>query len=390
MTEAVLFSAITIRGFTSRNRIAVSPMQQYASTDGTANDYHLVHLGRFALGGAGMVIAEATAIEPCGRMSRADLGLWSDQQIEPLARIVRFLKAYKSVPGIQLVHAGRKGAIHVPWLGLRPLTDEDRVRGDPPWPLVGPSRIAAGPGWQLPEDLSEEQLRVNVAAWRAATRRAVAAGFEIVELHGAHGYLLHSFLSPIANRRSDRFGGDLFGRMRFPLAVIDAVRSELPADRALFYRLSALDGIEGGLTLDETAVFAKELFAHGVDVVDCSSGGIISDRSIDTRLRRGFAFNTPYSRYVRQACGGLVSTAGLIVDAHQAERILQAGDADIIAVGRELLADPNWPHRARAALCGETFDDWHQEAGWWLERRAAELRRLANEGETPMSRYEKR
>lgn len=369
----------------------VSPMQQYSSDDsGLANDYHLVHLGRLALGGAGMIVAEASAIEPQGRMAHTDLGLWNDAQVEPLARIARFIKQQGAVPGIQLVHAGRKGSIQAPWDGLGPLTDADRARNEPPWPLVGPSPIAAGPGWPTPEALSVAQIGRLTQLWADSAGRAAAAGFEIIDFHGAHGYLLHSFLSPVSNQRSDEYGGSLENRMRFPLEVVAAVRAAFPATGALFYRLSVVDGLEGGWTLEDSVVFCRELYARGVDVIDVSSGGAIADRSSDARVRRGFAFHAPYSRALREAIGGLVATVGLIVDPHQAEALLQAGDADIVALGRELLLNPHWPHLARAVLEGEDFNTWHREAGWWLDKRAGVLKRLAEAGETPMSRYEQR
>lgn len=389
MITSKLFQSLTIRGFTARNRIMVSPMQQYASDNGgRASDYHLVHLGRMAMGGAGIVVVEATAIEPRGRMASSDLGLWDDTQIAPLTRIARFLKEQGAVPGIQLVHAGRKGSIQAPWYGLGPLTEVDKLRDDPPWPLVGPSALAAGEGWPVPEALSLEDIRGIVQLWADAARRAAAAGFEIIDFHGAHGYLLHSFLSPLSNHRSDMYGGSLENRMRFPLEVVAAVRAAFPASGALFYRLSALDGLEGGWTLEDSVIFCKALYASGVDVIDVSSGGATADRSSDSRVRRGFAFHAPYSHYLREQTGGMVATVGLIVDPHQAEAALQVGDADIVAIGREMLFDPNWPLHAREVLEGEDYNSWPKEAGWWLDKRAPVLKRLAAAGETPMTRYE--
>jgi 2,4-dienoyl-CoA reductase-like NADH-dependent reductase (Old Yellow Enzyme family) len=383
-----LFTPLDLRGRVARNRIMVSPMQQYASPDGLANDYHLVHLGRFALGGAGIVIAEATAIEPAGRIASADLGLWSDDQIPGLKRIADFLRAYGALPGVQLIHAGRKGAMQAPWDGAGPLTATDAERGEAPWPLLGPSPVAAGTGWQTPTEMTSAEIKHNIALWTAAAQRAAQAGFDVIDLHGAHGYLLHAFLSPLSNHRTDEFGGSLANRMRYPLAVIEAMRAALPDHVSLFYRLSLLDGVEGGWTIDDSVVFAKELYARGVDVVDCSSGGAMADRSSDTRVRRGYAFHAPYSRELRERTGGRVATVGLIVDPHQAEAVLQAGDADIIAIGRELLVEPSWPNRARAALDGEGYGDWHREAGWWLERRVPAIRALQEAGETPLTRYD--
>lgn len=386
--KPLLLEPLAIRGFVSRNRVMVSPMQQYASSDGYATDYHLVHLGRFALGGAGMVIAEATAISPEGRMANSDLGIWSDDYIAPLARIASFLKSQGAVPGIQLVHAGRKAAIQAPWDGAGPLTESDAARGDPPWPTIGPSAISPGPGWQTPREMTLDDIAKNTQLWADAARRAAAAGFEIIDLHGAHGYLLHAFLSPLSNARKDRYGGDLQNRMRFPLEVVSAIRAAIPDTVGLFYRLSVLDGLEGGWTTADSVVFCRELMARGVDVIDCSSGGAVADRSSDSRVRRGYAFHAPYSRELRQGVGaGLFATVGLIVDAEQAEAVLQAGDADIIAIGRELLVDPNWTLRAGHTLKGEAYDDWPRESGWWLDKRMRVIGSLRQQGETPLTRY---
>lgn len=364
-------------------------MCMYASGgDGLANDYHLVHLGRMALGGAGIVLTEATAVEARGRVSSGDLGLWSDDHIEPLARIARFVKGHGAIPGIQLAHAGRKASTQPPWNGNGPLGESDAQRGDPPWPVVGPSEVAAGPGWPVPKSLSLDDLQAMVRAWRVAARRATQAGFAVIDIHGAHGYLLHSFLSPISNRRTDHYGGSFLNRMRLPLEVVEAVRSELPADRALFYRLSAIDGVAGGLELEDTVAFVRELYARGVDVIDTSTGGISTDRVVDTRVARGYSFHAPFSEHIRSSAGGLVGVVGLIVDAHQAEAVLRTGEADLVFLGRELLSNPNWPHHAQAQLQGEAFDQWHKEAGWWLARRASLLRKLRDSGETPMTRFQ--
>jgi 2,4-dienoyl-CoA reductase-like NADH-dependent reductase (Old Yellow Enzyme family) len=385
---SLLFSPLDIRGVTAPNRVVVSPMCMYAcEADGRATDYHVVHLGRMALGGAGIVIAEATAVEERGRISSSDLGLWNDSQVEPLARVARFIAQQGSLPGIQLAHAGRKASTQPPWNGMGPLSDADRDAGDPPWPVVGPSDIAAGSGWPVPEALTEEGVRDVVSAWRDAARRAVEAGFQVIDIHGAHGYLLHSFLSPIANQRTDEWGGSFENRMRLPLAVVDAVRSELPASYPLFYRLSAIDGVQGGLEMEDTLAFVERLRAHGVDVIDTSTGGIITDRVVDTRVSRGYSFHAPFSSRIRRDAGGLVGIVGLVVDPQQAEASLKAGEADLVFVGREMLNNPNWAHHARAALEGEQFETWHREASWCLQRRGSLLKKLRDSGETPVSRY---
>lgn len=383
--ELMLFSPLQIRGVELPNRVMVSPMCMYASRDGMANDYHLVHLGRFALGGAGLVMAEATAIAPTGRISHQDLGLWSDRQAEALTPIVRFLGDRGSVPGIQLSHAGRKASARPAYAGGGPLSE-----GDPdesPWPTVGPSSISPGPGWPVPTTMGVEQIAASVRQWAEAARRACEVGFRVVELHGAHGYLLHSFLSPVANQRTDEYGGSLDKRMRYPLEVARAVRRAIGGANALFYRISVTDGVEGGLTLADSIRFAQALRDSGVDLVDVSSGGIVTDRGVDTRIRRGYAFHTPYSGALRAAAETLVGTVGLIVDPEQAEAILRHGDSDLVVLGREMLDDPNWTHHARRALGAEEWSHWHREASVHLLGRSRTTARLLDEGEEPMTRY---
>jgi 2,4-dienoyl-CoA reductase-like NADH-dependent reductase (Old Yellow Enzyme family) len=388
MTSSLLFQPLTLRSVESRNRIVVSPMCMYASPDGKAQSYHLAHLGRFALGGAGIVFAEATAVEARGRISSRDLGLWSDDQVDSYRPITRFLKEYGAVPAIQLAHAGRKAACRPPWRGNTPLTEKDAEMGDPPWKVIGPSTIAAGPDWQTPAELSHDEINDLVGAWAQAARRAVEAGFEAIGLHGAHGYLLHSFLSPIANHRTDMYGGVLENRMRLGLQITDAVRAAVPETVPLFYRISVADGLVGGLTMEDTLAYAQQLYSHGIDVIDTSSGGVSTDRSADARVRRGFAFHAPYAAEIRKAGHGHVSTVGLIVDARQAEAVLQSGDADLVFLAREMLYDPNWALHAQEELHGKHFGHWHKEASSWLQSRQAQIDNLLSSGETPMSRYE--
>ncbi|MFT4082541.1 MAG: NADH:flavin oxidoreductase/NADH oxidase [Nocardioides sp.] len=387
MSDVRLFEPLPVRDVTLPNRVGVSPMCMYSATDGRASDYHLVHLGRFALGGAGLVIAEATAVAPEGRISHGDLGLWDDSQTEALRPVVEFLHRQGSVAGVQLAHAGRKGSARVAWEGGRPLTQEDAAHGEPPWPVVGPSAIAAGPGWQTPVEMSVEQIAASVEDWRAAARRAVEAGFDVVELHGAHGYLLHAFWSPVSNRREDAYGGSAEARMRYPLEVAAAVREAIGEGRPLLYRVSAVDGMAGGLRLEDTAEFCRRLREAGVDVIDTSSGGIVTDRAIDTRVRRGYAFHTPLSGPLREATGMTVATVGLVVDPHQAEAILQHGDADLVLLGRTMLDDPNWAHHARAELLPGDWSAWPSQSGYAVAARASAMARLAADGEDPLTRY---
>lgn len=391
MADVQLFESLAIRGVRLPNRIAVSPMCMYAARDGHATDYHLVHLGRFALGGAGLVIAEATAVVPEGRISHTDLGLWDDAHADSLRPVVQFLHRYGSLAGIQLAHAGRKASATAAWEGGAPLTPQDALRDQAPWPVVAPSAVPAGPGWQTPAEMTVEQIRVSVEDWWAAARRAAEAGFDVIELHGGHGYLLHAFQSPISNRRQDEYGGSAEARMRYPLEVAAAVREAIGPDRGLFYRVSVVDGMEGGLTLEDSVALSERLREVGVDLIDTSSGGVVTDRAIDTRVRRGFAFHAPYSGRLRAALGGMpVATVGLVVDPLQAEAILRHGDADLVLLGRTMLEDPNWAHHARAELLGGDRSTWHVECGWAVAARASAIARLEAEGETPLARYSMR
>lgn len=364
-------------------------MCMYASADGMVDDFHLVHLGRFALGGAGLVIVEATAIEPRGRISHHDLGLWNDAQLDGMRRIAGFVSTHGAVPGIQLAHAGRRAAVREPWFAGAPLDDSDAEAGRAPWPVVGPSAIPAGPGWPVPRALDEHEIAESVAQWVAAAERAVRAGFRLIELHGAHGYLLHSFLSPVSNTRSDGYGGDAERRMRYPLEVIGAVRAALPEGIILSYRVSAVDGVsEGGLTIEDVAAFARHAVAAGVDIIDTSSGGISADRSTDTRVRRGFAFHADFARELKARTGAIVACVGFIVDPEQASRLIEAGDADIVLLGREILDDPNWFHHARRSHAADEFAHWDPRFGSALGPRQRTLQRLAEAGETPLTRFE--
>lgn len=383
-----LFTPLTLRGLTLPNRIGVSPMCMYAAVDGFATDFHLVHLGRFALGGAGMVTVEATAVEPRGRISHHDLGIWSDDHVGGLSRIAAFLRAQDAVPAIQLAHAGRRASVREPWHAGAPLDQTDASAGSAPWQTVGPSAVPPGTGWPVPESLDADGIAANIRAWRDAASRAVAAGFQVVELHGAHGYLLHSFLSPIANRRDDQYGGSSESRARFPLEVVAAVREAIGPHTVLAYRLSAVDGVEGGLTLDDTAAFAGRLAEAGVDLIDVSSGGISTDRSTDTRVRRGFAFHADFSRRMRTDANIAVATVGMVVDPSQADQLIETGDADLVLLGRQMLEEPNWPHHARTTLSAGEFDHWDVRFGSALGPRARALSRLAESGETPLTRFE--
>lgn len=370
--SSLLGSSLALRSVTLANRVAISPMCQYSAIDGMAEDYHLVHLGRFALGGAGIIFMEATAVVPEGRITHGCPGIWRDEQIPGLRRITDFIKAHGSVPAIQLAHAGRKASMQRPWFGNGPLDDSDAARGDHPWEIVAPSALPLDEGWLLPRALDRDDLARLVEAWVAAVQRAGEAGFEAVEVHAAHGYLLHSFLSPLTNRRDDAYGGDREGRARFPLEVIQAVRETWPAEKPLFVRLSSVDGLEGGWELQDSIWLAQRLKEIGVDVIDCSSGGL-SGSATAARVKRYPGFQLPFAEAVRREAAIATMAVGLILDGAQAEEALAAGQADIIAVGREALANPNWPLQAIGNVEGnapEGYRRWPHQAGWWLERRA--------------------
>lgn len=375
-----LFAPLLLREVRLRNRVVISPMCQYSAEEGMAGDWHFAHLARFALGGAGLVFVEATAVQREGRITHGDLGLWADEQIAPLARIAAFLEAHGAVPALQLGHAGRKASMQRPWFGNGPLNDADRLRGDLPWRIVAPSMEPVGPGWLVPAEMTLDEIAALKTDFVTATWRAITAGFKVLELHGAHGYLIHEFLSPLSNRRHDAYGGDVMGRRRLLLEIVEAVRAVWPEDRPLFVRLSSVDGIEGGIEIEDTVDLAKLLKQRGVDVIDCSSGGLMGSATA-ANIPRGPGFQVPYAERVRRDAGILTQAVGLILDAEQAEAVLAAGQADLIAIAREALYDPNWPLRAALTLEGEAaWSLWPEQAGWWLERRAKGLAALGRKG----------
>ncbi len=337
-----VFDPLTIREITLRNRIGISPMCMYSYTDGMANDWLLAHLGSRAVGGAGLVISEATAVEARGRISPDDLGIWSDEQIAPLARVTRFIKEHGAVAGVQLAHAGRKASTTRPWDGGRPLHPGD-ARG---WQVVGPSAVPFSAAHQTPEELSLEGIQRIQAAFRAAAERALAAGFEWLELHGAHGYLIHSFYSPWSNRRTDPYGGSFDNRIRFCLETVRAMRSVWPERLPFTVRISGTDWIGAdGWTLEESVELARRLKTEGVDLIDCSSGGNVPDAKPPV----GPGYQVPIAEAVRAGAGIATAAVGLITTAEQAEEIISAERADVVLLGRASLRDPHWPiHAARS------------------------------------------
>jgi 2,4-dienoyl-CoA reductase-like NADH-dependent reductase (Old Yellow Enzyme family) len=378
MSSSLLFAPISLREVEAKNRIVVSPMCQYSAVDGHVSDWHLVHLGKFAQGGAGIVFIEATAVEKRGRITHGDVGIWDDAHIAGLKRISSFIKEQKAIPAIQLAHAGRKASMARPWYGNAALTQADLDRGDKPWSIVAPTTQPLGEGWIAPRAFAKGDFQAVLEAFRQAARRAHAAGFEIAEIHAAHGYLLHSFLSPLSNTRSDEYGGSLENRMRFPLEVVKAVRDTWPKGKPLFVRISSIDDVDGGWSLDDSLLFAKQLKQAGIDVVDCSSGGILGSATAATKtvLPRVPGFQLPFSERIKSEAGIRTMAVGLILDGLQAEEALQAGRADLIAVGRDMLYDPNWPlHAARDLGVDPEYAQWPQQYGWWLTRRESALKK---------------
>ena len=335
-----LFSSLTLRGTTFRNRVWVSPMCMYSSVDGHPTDWHLVHLGAFAQGGAALVMTEATAVVPEGRISPEDAGIWNDGQAADYERITAFVRSQGSVPGIQLAHAGRKASTRAPWRGRGYV---DPTEGG--WETVGPSAVGYA-DWPVPRELTAEELTALPGLWADAARRSLRAGFEVAEIHAAHGYLLHQFLSPLSNRRTDAWGGDLAGRSRLLVEVVDAVRDVWPDDRPLFVRLSATDWVAGGLVADEVAEVAARLAERGVDLVDVSSGGLSPDQQVET----GPGYQVSFATRVREVSGLPVAAVGLITEPRQAEKIVADGEADAVLLARELLRNPHWAQQAAAEL----------------------------------------
>lgn len=374
---AKLFEKVKLRDVEIRNRTIVSPMCMYSAKDGLLNDFHLVHIGKFALGGAGLIFIEATGVSPEGRITHGDSGLWNDEQIEPLKRVVDFMKAHNTTPGIQLAHAGRKASAQRPWEGGGPLTEKEVARGELPWITFAPSAVPFEPGWIVPKAMNEDDMAKVKADFVAAAKRALKAGFEVLEMHNAHGYLLQSFLSPIANRRDDKFGGTLENRMRFPLEVATALRETWPADKPMFVRVSSVDGVEGGFSIDDAITYARELKKIGVDVIDCSSGG----QPGKSTIRPGFGYQVPYAKAIREQAEIKTAAVGLIVEAKQAEKIIEDGEADFVALAREALNEPFWFVHAQQEL-GQVdeknpYGDWPEQYAFWLEKRKHTLDRLA-------------
>ncbi len=368
--KTVLFSPLTFRALTLKNRTVISPMCQYTAHEGVANDWHVQHLTRFAAGGFGLIIMEATGVERRGRITHGCTGLWDDTQIAPMRRVVESVHAHGTAIGVQLAHAGRKASISRPWEGDCPLSEREIAKGELPWETAGASAVAFDQGWIVPQELSPGDIAGVIGSWTAAARRAVAAGFDMVEIHSAHGYLSHSFLSPLSNRRTDQYGGSRDNRMRFTLELAAAVRGALPADMPLFLRLSCVDGKRDGWAIEDSVELAKRLHTLGVDAIDCSSGGIAGYG--ETNLPPPTpGYNVPFAATIRREAGIPTMAVGLIREAAQAETILRAGAADLIALAREALRNPFWAHHAAEYLDEDpAYAGWPQQYGYWLGLRA--------------------
>ncbi len=372
MTQPLLFTPIGIRDVTLKNRVVVAPMHQYSGIRGYPTDWHLMNAGRFAAGGAGLVIIESTKVERRGCGTVGDLGLWHDDFIPHFKRLVDFIRQHNAVPGIQIGHSGRKARRFRPWEGGAPLKPSPEIDDWDAWELVAPSALPGGRKDPEPRALSRDEIPKVVEAWGNAARRANAAGFDMLEIHGAHGYLIHQFLSPMANRRNDDYGGSELNRMRFAIEVVEAVRANWPQHKPLFMRLSVQDG--AGWGPDESIALARIVGPKGVDVIDCSSGGmtgapVVGDGPVT------YGYQVPYAERLRKEAGVMSMAVGLIVHADQAEAILQQGRADLIALAREILYNPNWPMDAAQKLgVDKEFASVPPPQAYWLSKRASSVK----------------
>lgn len=358
IAEVDLLAPLTIRGVTLRNRIAVSPMCQYCAVDGMADDWHLVHLGSRAVGGAGLVIAEATAVAPEGRITPGCLGIWSDSHIPPLARIAAFIKRMGAVPAIQLGHAGRKASCQVPQEGGAQLS-----LAEGGWETIGPSPLPFYDADRAPRPLDPAGIRGILAEFRAGVHRALEAGFELIEMHAAHGYLLHEFLSPLSNQRTDEYGGSFENRSRFVLKAAEEFRRAMPDSMPLFVRISATDWVDGGWDLPQSIELAKLLGERGVDLIDCSSGALVPHATIPVARN----YQVPFAAAIRQQTNLLTGAVGTITDPEQANDIITEGAADLVLLAREMLREPYWAIKAQQALNQEP--NWPRQYGYAVKRR---------------------
>lgn len=378
--QPLLFTPITIRGVTSKNRIVVSPMCQYNSDDGGPGDWQMMHLGRLAVGGAGIIFGEETAVEARGRKTYKCAGIWDDKHIPQYRRLTDFIKEQDAVPAIQLGHAGRKASCHTATEDWRPLRDEDAKDGFAPWQGLAPSALDQLPRRFTPKAMDKDDIVSSLDAWREATRRSMDAGFDILEIHGAHGYLIHQFLSPVSNHRNDAYGGDRQGRMRYALEIAEVVRDAWPQDKPLFFRVSSVDGQGGIWNLDDTVALSKELKDRDIDLIDCSSGGIFGDSEMPM-VPRIEQFQAGFAERVRREAGIMTIAVGGITDAQQAENILQSGRADLVALAREFLWNADWAaHAAKALNATDPYGQMPHEYAFRLRQREKQKEMPINQG----------
>lgn len=379
-THPLLFTPVSLKGIQARNRIVVAPMCQYHSDDGGPTDWQMMHLGRLAAGGPGIVFGEETAVERRGRKTYACAGIYKDEHIAAYRRLTDFIREQGAVPAIQLGHSGRKASCHTAVQDWRPLIDADGEDGFAPWQGLAPSALDQLPRRFLPKEMDRDDIRAVLESFREATRRSQDAGYDIVEVHGAHGYLIHQFLSPVANHRTDAYGGDIEGRMRFALEVAEVVRGAWPADRPVFYRISAVDG-EGGIwSLDDSVVLSRALKDRGIDLIDVSSGGIFGDSEMPA-VPRVPGYQVGFSERIKREVDIPTIAVGGITEAGQAEAILQAGQADLVALARELLWNADWPaHAARALGLEDPFAVMPGEYAHRLRQREAQKTMPLNQG----------
>jgi len=370
MVQPMLFTPLTIKGVTLKNRIVVAPMHQYSAEQGFVTDWHLMNAGKYAAGGAGFVMMESTKVARNGCGTVGDTALWDDRFIPGLKRCADFIRKLGAVPGIQLGHSGRKARLTRPWEGGKPLKgDEPEIYDWEGWELVAPSAIPHTPNSPIPRALSHNEVRDLAAKWGQAAARADRCGFDIVEIHAAHGYLIHQFLSPASNQRTDEYGGSEKNRMRFAIEVAESVRANWPDHKPLFMRLSCED--DAGWDLDQSVRLAIELKKRGVDVIDCSSGGTLAHSPMDGVRARRYGYQVPYAERIRKDAGIMTMAVGHIVHADQAEAILQAGRADLVALAREIMYNPNWPMDAAQKLGADPdFKLVPPPLAYWLAKRA--------------------
>ena len=371
MKTPQLFSELQLRSLLLRNRIVVSPMCQYMAIDGHVQDWHFGHHARFAYGGPALSFVEATGVTPEGRITHGCTGIWDDRHIDGLKKIVDLYKSQQVAVGIQIGHAGRRASAVRPWDGAHPIPEGDI--DEPPWERMAPSAIPEEEGHPLPRGMTQNEILQTDEAFTAATKRALTAGFDTVEIHGAHGYLIHSFFSPISNRRNDQYGGDLKSRLTFPLMIAEAVRSVWPDEKPLFFRVSAVDNVPGGVTIEDTVELSKALKARGIDVIDCSSGGMLGPATL-SKAKNAQGYQVPYADQVRKKTGIKTMAVGLIIEPEHAEKILNENKADLIALAREMISNPNWAYNAALKLDhGAPHDVLPPSYAFYLERRDQSL-----------------